>query len=860
MVRPAPVVRHEGAGWLEPVRLGVRWREGGRAVFGEARLVPGRVAVGPWRLGVAVDAAGDSARFDLEARNGGTEVLELESLVVGLRWEGVDTSQVRFLRHGWQSWSVTEGRALDDAGEPAFPSGPWLRGMWHALGSPPPDRAGWHESDLLSVARSADGGACCVGALERGEGLGVVYLRRESGSVRVEAEVFLEVPVAPGGTRSGETVRVALGPEPQALLEEHAAEHGRRADARTAGRLRTGWCTWYHFFHDLGEEDVLRNLEHLAARRDEIPVDVVQIDDGYQRAVGDWLETSPRFPRGLAPLAREIRAAGFEAGLWTAPFCVVPESRLFRERPEWLLRDEAGMLFRGLLHPTWSADGAVHVLDASLEAVRDHLATLFRELVAMGFTYHKLDFLYTQAMAAQGADPELSRAARLRRGLEAVRAGAGEEAFLLGCGCPLGPAVGAVDGMRIGPDVAPSWAPQRPVEIPGLAPTAPSVRNAVRNVLNRAWMHRRLWLNDPDCLMARSRSTSLSRAEAETLAAAIAATGGMAMVSDDLPALDTGPRRLVRRTFALARRVDAGGSAGTARALGFLEADVPAGAVARTLRGAVVAAVNATEAPVERSVDLAALDLPPAPEGRRLGFKLEPHASALRFLPGRAELAVFCDMDGTFIRQDVGATLARRHAGPRRPAVWARYERGEISAWDYNLDVLDGLVLPEAELETYLRTVELDPGARSLLAWCAERGIPFRVLSDGFDRNIERLQELHGLRFDYDANHLRYEEGRWRIAATHPNPGCPCGTGTCKAGRIDAWRAAHPEAVVVHIGNGRVSDLCGALAADLAFAKDSLAEELTRRGLRYEPFADLHDVVAALERLWDGEGGSATEP
>ena len=88
-----------------------------------------------------------------------------------------------------------------------------------------------------------------------------------------------------------------------------------------------------------------------------------------------------------------------------------------------------------------------------------------------------------------------------------MRAGAGPDAFLLGCGCPLGAAVGAVDGMRIGPDVAPAWAPDRASAIPGLEPTAPATRNAVRNVLSRAWMHRRLWLNDPDCLMARTRET-----------------------------------------------------------------------------------------------------------------------------------------------------------------------------------------------------------------------------------------------------------------------------------------------------------------------------------------------------------------
>jgi 2-hydroxy-3-keto-5-methylthiopentenyl-1-phosphate phosphatase len=46
-----------------------------------------------------------------------------------------------------------------------------------------------------------------------------------------------------------------------------------------------------------------------------------------------------------------------------------------------------------------------------------------------------------------------------------------------------------------------------------------------------------------------------------------------------------------------------------------------------------------------------------------------------------------------------------------------------------------------------------------------------------------------------------------------------------------------------------VSDLCGALAADVVFAKDTLADALAAEGVAYERFATLHDVVAGLERL-----------
>lgn len=218
-------------------------------------------------------------------------------------------------------------------------------------------------------------------------------------------------------------------------------------------------------------------------------------------------------------------------------------------------------------------------------------------------------------------------------------------------------------------------------------------------------------------------------------------------------------------------------------------------------------------------------------------------------MPTAPVLAVFCDFDGTFARQDVGSTLAVRYAADRRPAQWARYERGEINAWEYNLEILEGLPVGEDVLEAFLRTVELDPGARDLLAWCEAQSAPFRILSDGFDRNLDRLQELNGVRFAYTANHLRIEHGKWRIGAGAPDPTCFCGTGVCKRKALNSLRAASPRTHLVHIGNGRVSDTCGALAADTAFAKDSLADELAKRGAPFVRFATLHDVTRELDAI-----------
>lgn len=215
-------------------------------------------------------------------------------------------------------------------------------------------------------------------------------------------------------------------------------------------------------------------------------------------------------------------------------------------------------------------------------------------------------------------------------------------------------------------------------------------------------------------------------------------------------------------------------------------------------------------------------------------------------IPRGRPLAIFCDFDGTFSIQDVGSTLAQQLVPEKRKQLWRRFEQGEFTAWTYVMALLDGLRLPEKDLDRFLETIELDPGARPLLDWCTSKEIPFCILSDGFDWNLERLQAIHDVRFDYQANHLEYEGDLWRLAANQPNDACGCGTGSCKRKLIARYRADHPGVFCVHIGNGRVSDLCGALEADLAFAKDTLAPALEQSGHPYVAFDTLHDVLRML--------------
>lgn len=101
----------------------------------------------------------------------------------------------------------------------------------------------------------------------------------------------------------------------------------------------TVWCSWYEYFTAVTEDDIHENLRAMDTL--DLPIDVVQIDDGYQSRLGDWLTLSGRF-RSRAGIADAIRARGRRAGIWTAPFLVDPASDLAAEHPDWLVRTSSG--------------------------------------------------------------------------------------------------------------------------------------------------------------------------------------------------------------------------------------------------------------------------------------------------------------------------------------------------------------------------------------------------------------------------------------------------------------------------------------------------------------------------------------
>jgi alpha-galactosidase len=498
----------------------------------------------------------DGARTIVRASvaNRGADTVRLDAIWFRVATGFAPDAPARFFKHGYQSWSESRPLAVGTTAHPRDGSNFLVRLNHQSEVTRPPDAPEAATSEQFTVIESdSSPERFAAGFIGASHQLTTITVAAPD---RVGARAMLDaVALRPGEERDIEPLVFWRAAESAGrLAASFAAMLGAAMKARVGAPYQRGWCSWYHYFHAITEDALMANLRALKDLRSEYPIELVQLDDGYQAALGDWDRTNAKFPGGLKRIADEIHNAGFTAGIWTAPFLTARDAAIMREHPEWLIRHDQGEPLRSAYNPSWTTDDDkfAYALDPSHPEFAAHLERLFARMVAeFGYDYLKLDFLYAAAAEGIRHDPALTRAETLRAGLDAIRRGAGERAFILGCGCPLGPAVGVVDGMRIGPDVAPYWGAG--TGHIGAAGTA----IAIDAILARSFMHRRLWLNDPDCLMLRAKQTQLTDEERGALARSIAVSGGMLLISDDMSLLGGESARLFQAVARIGAEVDA---------------------------------------------------------------------------------------------------------------------------------------------------------------------------------------------------------------------------------------------------------------------------------------------------------------
>lgn len=245
----------------------------------------------------------------------------------------------------------------------------------------------------------------------------------------------------------------------------------------------TGWNSWDYYKDYVTADDMLENTAALAKMPFADQLDYIVIDDGWQKAWGEWRENE-KFSSGLKTVADNIKNAGFQAGIWMTPVGVRPGVSLLTEHTDWFCRDEKGELFFDL---------DLYYLDPTHPEAEAFILDNYRYQYDTGFRLFKMDYVSPLLKVKNFYDKTATAYSALTRMVERVKEYTGPDAVILGCSLPL----------ECGPDVAPSM--RISVDIHNFFPHVELIAQAMQ----WSWMfNNKITRIDPDFLVVRGDETS----------------------------------------------------------------------------------------------------------------------------------------------------------------------------------------------------------------------------------------------------------------------------------------------------------------------------------------------------------------
>jgi alpha-galactosidase len=291
-----------------------------------------------------------------------------------------------------------------------------------------------------------------------------------------------------------------------------------------------GWCSWYAYGFNISERKILDNALKLKSFwPDENKY--VLIDGGWT-IDGDWESSDPnKFPHGMKFMSDEIARLNLKPGIWISPFLADPNSDLVQKHPDYFIKQNDKFVngFRLFPFPIPFVSQK-YILDLEKPETLAYLeACLHKIIVDWKYKLIKLDFLYAIYFNPKYKNDTTTPDRFLREFLSYIKR-TYPGVYTIGCGCPLGPAAGLVDAMRISNDII---SPQ----LDNIWPLNSIINSQKLSQLENNLKYRKnfskIWNIDPDVFVARE-STGFSKSQTKKLYSLIKDAKGLFFLGDDL--------------------------------------------------------------------------------------------------------------------------------------------------------------------------------------------------------------------------------------------------------------------------------------------------------------------------------------
>jgi 2-hydroxy-3-keto-5-methylthiopentenyl-1-phosphate phosphatase len=205
--------------------------------------------------------------------------------------------------------------------------------------------------------------------------------------------------------------------------------------------------------------------------------------------------------------------------------------------------------------------------------------------------------------------------------------------------------------------------------------------------------------------------------------------------------------------------------------------------------------------------------------------------------------ALFFDFDNTLTAGDVLDQVIERFSPDEAWRDWENaWESGQLSAQECLRCQVENLRVTRSTLFDFLLQVRVDPVFPAIVDWARARRIEVSIVSDSFLPLIRQILATNGIDgLPIFANDLEFSGERLIPSFPYADPACTR-SANAKARHLLPYR----DHCTVFAGDG-LSDLDAALAADIVFAKSTLAGELDKRSIAYRPFETLVPVRKFLQ-------------